>query len=278
LAEGPIALCEVQGYAYAAKVAGASLAQVLGRPEAAARWRRSAEKLKAAFARVYWCEELSTYALALDGEKRPCRVRTSNAGQCLWTGIAEDEHARQVAKTIMNQESFSGWGIRTVAESEVRYNPISYHNGSVWPHDTALIAQGLARYGFRAEVIELFSGLFETCTAADLRRLPELFCGFARRPGRSPVRYPVACSPQSWAAGAVFMLLGASLGLSISIRAAENEIRLYHPVLPPWLQEVTLTNLILGSAWVDVSLKRDARGVSALVLKREGSVKVVTIK
>lgn len=274
-ADGPIALCEVQGYVYAAKMGAADLAQTLGRTDLAERWRRSAEELKTAFARAYWCEELSTYALALDGEKQACRVRTSNAGQCLWTGIAQDEHARRVARTIMSPESFSGWGVRTVAASEPRYNPMSYHNGSVWPHDTALIAQGLARYGFKTEAVELLSGMFDASSVVDLRRIPELFCGFTRRSGRGPTLYPVACSPQSWAAGAVFMLLSAALGLSI--RAAGNEIRFSRPALPPWLQGLTLTHLSLGPGWADVSLTRTAEGVHAALLKQEGGVRVTTV-
>jgi glycogen debranching enzyme len=152
---------------------------------------------------------------------------------------------------------------------------MSYHNGSVWPHDTALIAQGLARYGFKTEAVELLTGMFDASSAVDLRRIPELFCGFTRRPGRGPTLYPVACSPQSWAAGAVFMLLSAALGLSI--RAAGSEIRFSRPALPPWLQGLTLTHVSLGSGWADVSLTRTAEGVHAVLLKQEGGVRVTTV-
>ena len=147
---------------------------------------RQAEALRQQFEAAFWCEELSTYALALDGDKRPCRVRTSNAGQCLFTGIASPERARRVARTLLGPESFSGWGIRTVATPEVRYNPMAYHNGSVWPHDNALIAQGLARYGMGELALQIWTGLFEAGMYFDLHRMPELFCGFPRLRARDP--------------------------------------------------------------------------------------------
>src|SRR5262245_7756473 len=203
LAHGSIALCEVQGYVYAARRAGAVLAAELGRADWAVELTRQAEALRERFAQAFWCEELSTYALALDGDKRPCRVRTSNAGQCLFTGIASPEHARRVARTLLAPESFSGWGVRTLAASESRYNPMGYHTGAVWPHDNALIAQGLARYGLGEQALQLWTGLFEAGLYFDLRRMPELFCGFPKDLGEGPIRYPVACAPQAWAAGAV---------------------------------------------------------------------------
>src|SRR5207253_3892361 len=150
---------------------------------------------------------------------QPCRVRTSNAGHCLFAGVATPEHARRVAATLTDETSFSGWGIRTVASSEARYNPMSYHNGSVWPHDNALIAAGFARYGFKESAGMLLAGLLDASLFFDLHRLPELFCGFPRRAGESPTLYPVACAPQAWAAGAVFLLLEACLGLSVCSRA-----------------------------------------------------------
>ena len=168
------------------------------------------------FEEAFWCEELSTYALALDGDKRPCRVRTSNAGQCLFTGIASPERARHVARTLLHPESFSGWGVRTVAASEVRYNPMAYHNGSVWPHDNALIAQGLARYGLGEKALQILTGLFEAGQYFDLHRMPELFCGFPQDPGEGPILYPVACAPQAWAAASVLLLIQACLGLEIN--------------------------------------------------------------
>src|SRR5262245_28874592 len=203
LADGPIALCEVQGYVFAAKRAAANLAMLLNRPEQAARLRSEAETLRERFEEAFWCDDLSTYALALDGKKRPCRVRTSNAGHCLFTGIASPERARRVADTLMREDSFSGWGIRTVACGEARYNPMSYHNGSVWPHDNALIGFGLARYRLSEGVLRVLTGMFDASLFVDLHRMPELFCGFPQRPGEGPTLYPVACAPQSWAAAGV---------------------------------------------------------------------------
>ena len=175
-----MALCEVQAYVYGALQAGAKIAEALGLHEQAMLPRKRAERLREDFNQAFWCEEISSFALALDGQKRPCRVRASNAGQCLISGIATRDHARLVSQTLMAPESFSGWGIRTVAESEARYNPMSYHNGSVWPHDNALIAYGFGRYGFTKEALAIFQGMFEAAMYFDLHRMPELFCGFRR--------------------------------------------------------------------------------------------------
>lgn len=275
IAEGPTALCEVQGYVYAARRSAAELASVLGKQERATELSGQARLLQERFERAFWCEELSTYALALDGKKNPCRVRTSNAGHCLLTGIASDEHAQRIAKTLLREDSFSGWGIRTVAASEIRYNPMWYHNGSIWPHDNALIALGLARYGLQESVLEVMTGLFDTSLFVDFR-LPELLCGFKRRPGEGPTLYPVACSPQSWAAGTVFLLLQACLGLSIS--ASNAQIRLRYPMLPTFLEELRIQNLTVGKASVDLLLQRHGRDVGTNVLRREGDVEIVIIK
>jgi glycogen debranching enzyme len=276
LAEGPTALCEVQAYVFAAWNAAATLAEMLGHPQHAQGLRAKAVKLQKQFESAFWCDDLGTYAIALDGQKRPCRVRTSNAGHCLFAGIASPEHAQRVAETLLDRRSFSGWGIRTVAESEARYNPMAYHNGSIWPHDNALIASGFARYGLKQPVVQLFNGQFDVSASVDLHRMPELFCGFPRRPGSGPTRYPVACAPQSWAAGAVFMLLQASLGLCID--APRRQIRFHRPLLPPFLESVTITNLRVGDASVDLSLNRYTNDVGFNLIRREGDVQVVTIK
>ena len=197
LADGPIALCEVQGYAYAAKRGAAYLALVQGDRERSSVLEAQAATLRQRFDETFWCDEISTYALALDGEKQQCKVRTSNPGHCLYTGIASADHAYRVAHSLISKELFSGWGIRTVASGEARYNPISYHNGSVWPHDNALIAAGLARYGFKDMAGEILSGLLAVSTFVDLNRLPELFCGVDRRSREGPTLYPVACAPAS---------------------------------------------------------------------------------
>jgi glycogen debranching enzyme len=276
LATGPIALCEVQGYVYAAKCRAAELADALGHAEQARELVRQADTLQRRFEQTFWCEDLLTYALALDGDKRPCRVRTSNAGHCLFTGIADPEHGRRVGQSLLGEDSFSGWGIRTVAATEVRYNPMSYHNGSVWPHDNALIALGLARYELMEGVLQVMTGLYNASLFVDLHRLPELFCGFTRRPGEGPTLYPVACAPQSWSAASLFLLLQACLGFDI--RATEGQIRLRHPVLPEFLREVCIRNLHVGQATVDLLLRRHKSDVAVDVLRKEGQAEIVLTK
>jgi glycogen debranching enzyme len=276
LAAGPIALCEIQGHVYAARRAGALLASVLGREAQAAEWNRQAEALRQLFEEAFWCEELSAYALALDGDKRPCRVLASNTGQCLFTGIASLERARRVARALLAPESFSGWGIRTLAASQARYNPMAYHNGSVWPHDNALIASGFARYGLQEEALRLLTGLFEAGLCFDLHRMPELFCGFPQHPGEGPVPYPVACAPQAWSAASVFLLIQACLGLEVS--GPEARICLTNPRLPPFLGEVRIENLEVAGAAVDLLLLRHENDVGLNVLRRQGEVEIVVAK
>lgn len=274
--EGPIALCEVQGYVYAAKRGAAGIAALLGHAGRAAELERQAADLRDRFHEAFWCDDLGTYALALDGQKRPCRVRTSNPGHCLYTGIAEPEIARKVATTLLTEKGFSGWGIRTVAEGESRYNPMSYHNGSIWPHDNSIIGAGLARYRLKQGVLKILTGMFDASLHVELRRMPELFCGFIRRPGERPTLYPVACSPQAWAAGAVFMLFQACLGLGI--RAASNQVVLSYPVLPDWLNEVTVRGLRVGNGSVDLRFQRHATDVGINVLSRTGDIEVIAVK
>jgi glycogen debranching enzyme len=275
LAEGYIALAEVQGYVFAAKRLAARCALRLGRREVAARLEAEAQLLAARFESAFWCEELGTYALALDGDKRPCKVRTSNAGQLLFSGIVGEARARKVAADLMRPHFFTGWGIRTVACGEARYNPMSYHNGSVWPHDNALIVLGLARYGLKHAVEEVFRGLFEAASYMDLRRLPELFCGFRRERHRGPTRYPVACVPQAWASATPFTLLEAALGLEFD--TAREEIRLRNPHLPAFLNEVILRELTLGNASIDLCIRRHGNGVSMEVLRRRGQIQVAIV-
>jgi len=274
LAEGPIALCEVQGYVYAAKHHAAQLARALGDEPMAARLDEAAEKLRQNFEAAFWCEELSTYAIALDGSKRPCRVIASNAGHALLTGIAAPDRAARVADTLLRVGSFSGWGIRTVAMSAARYNPISYHNGSVWPHDNAMIALGLARYGFKVPVQRIFTGLFDAASYWEPRRLPELFCGFARR-HTAPTMYPVACAPQAWASAAVFALVQASLGLQFDPDGLE--IRFERPILPKFLDRLHVRGLRVGDAEADVLLLRSGDEVAATVTRRYGGVRIVIV-
>jgi glycogen debranching enzyme len=276
LAVAPIALCEVQGYVYAARRAAAELAAMLGKPGRAEELSAQAAQLQQRFEEAFWCEDLATYALALDCNKDPCRVRTSNAGHCLFTGIARPDRARLTAHTLMDDTSFSGWGIRTVATSEARFNPISYHNGSVWPHDNALIAAGFARYGMKQLALKVMTGLFDASLFVDLHRMPELFCGMIRRPGEGPVLYPVACAPQSWSAAAVFLLLQSCLGLTIDVERAQ--ICFTRPVLPESLKRIRLRNLRVGGVSVDLSIQRHPHNVGINLLHRDGHVEIVVVK
>ncbi|HEY4847575.1 MAG TPA: amylo-alpha-1,6-glucosidase [Methylocella sp.] len=276
LAEGPIALCEVQGYVFGAKTHAAKLAHRMGEVDFEIKLRGEAQGLQKNFGAAFWCEDLGTYALALDGHKSPCRVRTSNAGHALFTGIAAPERAARLAGTLLGRDSFSGWGIRTVASGEARFNPISYHNGSVWPHDNAMIALGLARYGFPWHAAKVFSAMFEAAAYQELRRLPELFCGFIRKPRRGPTAYPVACAPQAWASAAPFAFLGACLGMDLQYEA--NSVSFRDPAMPAFLDYVTLNQLSLGKSRLDLRLHRHGRDVTLNLLRRQGDAKVMLVK
>ncbi len=276
LAQPPIALCEVQAYVFGAFQAAARLCEARGRPEEASTYHARAQQLRDHFAEAFWCPEIGTYALALDGQKRPCRVRASNAGHCLLTGIAKPDHAQRVAQTLMSPESFSGWGVRTVAAGEARYNPMSYHNGSVWPHDNSLIADGLAHYGFKESVTRILGGLFDASLFLDLHRLPELFCGFARRAGEGPTLYPVACAPQAWAAASVLLLLRACLGLTVD--GVRGEITFGYPVLPEFIRELEINDLRIGDASLDLLLLRHGADVGINVTRKVGDVRVLMVK
>jgi glycogen debranching enzyme len=275
LARGPIALAEVQAYAYGAWMAAAAMARVLGNQARAAGLEDRSERLRILFDERFWDAGLGTYVIALDGDKRPCRVRSSNAGHALLTGLALEGRVSSVAAALMDGSSFSGWGVRTIPTTEPRYNPMSYHNGSVWPHDNALVAAGLARYGLRKDAGRILSGLFAASTYMELRRLPELFCGFPRQRSRGPTFYPVACAPQAWAAGAPLSLLQSCLGLRFE--TAERRIVFDRPVLPDFLGAVVLRGLSLGTARLDVALRREGEDVVTSILRRDGDVHVVTM-
>jgi glycogen debranching enzyme len=275
-ARGAIALCEVQGYAYAAYRAAGKLAEALGDDAESSHFQRRAQTLKLRFNEEFWCEDLSTYAIALDGEKRRCCVVASNAGHCLFTGIVPAERAARVAKTLITDESFSGWGIRTVSSRESRFNPMSYHNGSVWPHDNALIAAGLAKYGLSQQAHRVFTGLFEAAMYFDLHRMPELFCGFAKERGEGPVLYPVECAPQAWSAASVFLLFQACLGIQVD--GLKRQITLLRPALPEFLNEVRIRKLQLGDASLDLYIVRHGDDVSVTVKGNRNNATVVLMK
>ncbi len=275
-APAPIALCEVQGYVYWAKRGAATMATALGLADEAEELGKQAELLREAFEAAFWSDELGQYVLALDGEKQQCKVRASNAGHCLTAGIAGEERAALVATMLMSDGFFSGWGIRTLEASELRYGPITYHNGSVWPHDNALIAQGLANYGLKEGVHRITEALLAASDSLEFHRLPELYCGFPRRRGQGPVEYPLACAPQAWAAGSVFLLLRAMLGLTID--GPGRRVILNRPSLPPFLREVELKGLRAGDAKVDLRLHAHDGDVAVHVTNRDGDVEVVAIK
>jgi glycogen debranching enzyme len=275
LAAAPIALCEVQGYVYAAKIEIAAIAAALGHQQTSQKLTRDAQILQARFEDSFWCQDLGTYALALDGSKKKCAVRASNAGHCLFTGIASAEHARSVAEILLSESFYSGWGIRTLADGEARYNPMSYHNGSIWPHDNAIIAAGLTRYRLTDLAARVQTGLFEVARSIEFSRLPELFCGFARRRGKGPTFYPVACSPQAWSAGSAFLLLQSTMGLSID--ALKNRITLVRPVLPRFLTHVRIRGLNVGKSSVDLMLFQSGDGVAVSVERRCGDVDIAVL-
>lgn len=275
LARGPIALCEVQGYVYAAKRAAARIYSQLGDIAARTELDRQADGLRKRFEERFWAPEIGMYALALDGEKRQCAVRSSNAGHTLMSGIATEAHAASVTAQMLGSTMFSGWGVRTLGAGEARYNPMSYHNGSVWPHDNSMIGLGFARYGFRREAARLFESLFAAAIYLDLRRLPELFCGFPRRRGQGPTSYPVACNPQAWAAATPMALIQACLGISFD---PENRTVIFdRPVLPDFVDEIILRGLSLRSAKVDVLIRRSGSEVALNVLERQGHIRVVVV-
>lgn len=272
LAEGSIALAEVQAYVFAAKRSIAKAAIKLGHPAFAAQLQSEAYALAQRFEQSFWCERLGTYVIALDGDREPCEVQTSNAGHVLFGGLASPERARRVVDGLMSPRFFSGWGVRTVAAGEPRYNPMSYHNGSIWPHDNSLIALGMARYGHKAAASKVFEAVSGAASYMDLRRLPELFCGFRRQKNLAPTLYPVACSPQAWASGAPFAMMQACLGLEFDPEG--KRLRFMDPILPPFLDMVILRNLQVGNAKVDLGLYRYGPNMSLQVLSNPGGVEV----
>jgi glycogen debranching enzyme len=264
LAEDPIALCEVQGYVYDAKVQASRMANILGYSEISLRLALDASQLKEQFNKMFWSESKQTYVIALDGKKNQCNVLSSNAGHCLFSGIATSERASIIAKNLLSDAMFSGWGIRTISTQESRYNPMSYHNGSIWPHDNAMIAYGFSRYNLMSEALHVLSATFDTAEYVENQRLPELFCGFEREGGKSPTSYPVACSPQAWSVGAVFLMMQAFLGMKID--AQRKTITLCKPALPTFLNDITITNLRINDQLVVFQIRRTKEGVEATLL------------
>jgi glycogen debranching enzyme len=275
IAELPIALCEVQGYVYDAWIKASLMADALGFMETAENFKSRAEELKQKFSKTFWSSKKSTFYLALTENKKPCNVVSSNAGHCLFSGIATPEQAKMVAKSLLSEEMFTGWGIRTLSSKEIRYNPMSYHNGSVWPHDNALIAYGFSKYGLKEEVAKVTAALFDASLFSEGQRLPELFCGFKRKPGEALTNYPVACSPQAWSVATVFMTIQALLGMEIL--ESENCIRFYKPYLPQFLDSMTIKNLQFRNLKLNLEFFRTGNGVSISMQNKDIPVKLEVI-
>jgi len=273
LAEPPIALSEVQGYVYVAKQRMADVYKALGDDARAEFLMGQAHDLKRRYNDAFWMEDEKYFAAALDADKRQLRTVMSNPGHGLYCGIVDEDKATFLSKRLLAPDMFSGWGIRTLSKAAAAYNPMSYHNGSVWPHDNALIAAGLKRYGFIRSTNRVATALFDAAVHADYLRLPELFCGFTRRTPNRPVSYPVACSPQAWAAGSPFLMLQAMLGLSA--RAHENLLTVNKPHLPTWLNTVEVRNLLVGGSRISLVFRREGEITSFSLLARDGDVRVV---
>jgi glycogen debranching enzyme len=277
LAPPPIALAEVQAYIYAARHGMAQLARRLGRSAEASDWDTQAARLRQQFNRDFWMEDQDAFALALSGLKQPCRVVSSNAGQCLFTGIVDGDKAPRLIARLMHDDLFCGWGIRTLSSQARRYNPMSYHNGSVWPHDNALIAAGFAAHGSCQHAGELLTALLDAAQRLDRGRLPELFCGFPRTLHHSPVPYPVACQPQAWAAAGVFLLLQSTFGLSIN--AWERRVSFDRAAPPPWLKRLDIRGLRVRDARVDLCISRGRFGTASIeIIDKQGDVEVTVRK
>jgi glycogen debranching enzyme len=268
LPEPPIALVEVQGYVYDAFVRMADLYAAFGEAPRAEALRGKAAALRENIVRHFWIEELGIFALALDGNKRPLPTIASNAGHLLWSGVPDPQQAQQLAKNLLGAEMHSGWGIRTLSAAHRAFNPMSYHNGSVWPHDNALIAMGLARYGFGKAALTVLHGLHDAAACDEFQRLPELFCGMPRSEGTHPVWYPVSCAPQAWAAGAFFMLLQGVLG--IRPNAPAGTLQIQNPALPDFVHDMTISGLKIGGSEISLQFERRSGRTSASLLSLSG--------
>jgi glycogen debranching enzyme len=272
LARAPIALAEVQGYVYASCMSVASVAALLGHGQVAARLLTRAAALKQSFERDFWLDPEGMIALALDADGRPCRVMASNGAHCLATGLIEGERATAMCRRLLADDMYSGWGIRTLSRNEQRYNPMSYHNGSVWPHDNAMAALGLARAGDHSGVVKVLDGLFDACGQLNTSSLPELFCGFGREAGLGPVPYPVACYPQAWSAASIFMILQAMLGMRVL--GFERRVVFDTHVIPSWLDWLSIDGLKVGDGHVSFVLRHSPNGAAIEVKEKSDGVRV----
>jgi glycogen debranching enzyme len=272
--KGPLAVVEVQGYAYAALKSMSELATRRGNETQGTQWLRKADSLRAAIEERFWIPQMHYYAIAIDGDGSPCRVYASNAGHLLYCGVPNEERAALVAAQLMSSRFSSGWGIRTLAEKEPRYNPMSYHNGSIWPHDTSICAAGISRYGGRANVVQILSDVFETANQFGMR-VPELLCGFPRVAGQGPAPYPVACQPQAWSSASVFLLLQACLGVQVD--GERREVNVTRPLLPIGVESLSIRGLPVASATIDLNFQRIGDEVVVVPARHlDGGVRVLS--
>ncbi|MBX9692018.1 MAG: amylo-alpha-1,6-glucosidase [Cyanobacteria bacterium] len=273
LAEPPIAICEAQAYLYLAWAKVRKLALLLGYKNISARLQQKCQDLKTRFKQDFWMESEQFVALALDKDGHQVRSVASNAGHCLWTGILDSECASMVADRLLSTDLFSGWGIRTLAKSAVAFNPISYHNGSVWPHDNGIIMEGLRNIGRVDGALKILTAMYEATQYQQDLRLPELFCGFSRQTSTHPIDYPVSCRPQGWASGTLLQMLKACINLRPD--AVNKRLYIENPVLPPWLVEVRLNRLHVGNAEIDLVLRSAGHSTYCQVLRKQGDIKII---
>jgi glycogen debranching enzyme len=273
LAEPPIALVEVQGYVYQAKKNIARLARDLGEPDLAERLDKEAEELKVRFNRDFWVEEQGFFALALDGSKRPVETLTSNPGHCLWSRIVDDDKAARVVRRLLSPGLSSGWGIRTLAAKQAPYDPIGYHTGSVWPHDNALIAHGMRRYGFDREARQVLDQLALAGAFFPYARFPEVFCGFSTDEVPVPVQYPVACRPQAWASGSPLLMVRSYGGFSAD--APGGKLYIDRPHLPAWLQRIEILGMRVGKARIDLVFSNNDGITATEIPRKDGELEIL---
>jgi glycogen debranching enzyme len=275
-AKGPIALAETQGYVYYAKRRLAAIYGQLGDVRRAQQMSQEAAELKLRFNQRFWMEEEGFFAMALDGQKNQVRSICSTIGHALWSRIVADEYVAAVVKRLMAPDMFTGWGIRTFSKEAKGYNPVSFYNGSVWPYDTAIIANGMKKQGYVQESNRLAWGLVEAATAHEYARLPEIFCGFTRQSINRPVSFPMACSPDACSSGALFLILQSMVG--IYAQAEENIVYVHNPELPKWLGEVTLSNLRVGRTTMRLRFRREGSQTTFSVLDKQGPGRIVVVE
>jgi glycogen debranching enzyme len=273
LAEAPIAVAEAQAYLYAAKFQIARVADCLGHHQMASRLLQEAEILKHMFQRDFWMTTEKYVALALDKQRHQVGVISSNAGHALWCGILDDDKAHAVADRLMKADMHSGWGVRTLSDSIVAFNPVSYHNGSVWPHDNAIICEGMRKLGRIDDMMKIMYGIVEVSMSGSEHRLPEVFCGFERVGSLKPVDYPVSCSPQAWAAGSLLHMIRSCLNFQPD--ALNKMIKIVDPALPEWIGNISIRGLKVGSATLDIGFEWQHGSTFAKVLRKSGTLKVV---